>query len=389
MAVTEFADNIGRFSIVLMWAALIIRWRPAMKGRQQRGLWLAVLTAAIATTLFQPQIIDRAVDITGDAHAVTLSRNLVGVVAAGLTLLLFVGDSARPRRAGLITVVTLIGTALALLGMDLVSGDPAGPSIPADGGPATPSAAYWVLVCGAHLVADAAIVVICWRYSRRTDDRDLVWSLRLFAFGSVLAAGYWAACLVHVYVRIPDALPYLAVIINVHGVSRALTLLVPTAFSLARRARDARTVWVLWPMWRDLSAAVPTISLAPPRATRLRQFLRPRSPLALQAHRQLIEIYDAVLHLQSHLSADVYRQACDHAEDLRIADHRVSAAALAGALVRAQRAKLFGAPGHTATESHALSHLGQANKTLLLAMARHWPSVSRALPVPKVVDTSP
>src|SRR5262245_29110558 len=140
MAVSELADGIGRFSILLMWAALVIRARPALKGRQQRGLWLAVLTAAIATTLFQPQVIDWAVDVTGDAHAVTVSRNLVGVLAAGITLLLFAAGSARPRRVGLITVVALVGTVLALLGMDLLRGDPVGPSIPADGGPATPSA---------------------------------------------------------------------------------------------------------------------------------------------------------------------------------------------------------------------------------------------------------
>jgi hypothetical protein len=385
VTVAEFADDIGRFSIVLMWAALIIRARPALRGHSQRGLWLAILTAATATTLFQPEVIDLAVEITGSAHAVTVSRNLIGIAAAGLTLL-FIIDSAHPRRVRRIITTALACTVTAVLGHDLVRSDYPGPAIPEDGGPATPSTAYWLLVCGSHLVADLVIIVICWRYSRYTLDRDLAWSLRLFAFGSVLAAAYWAAYLAHLYIRTPEVLPYLTVIINLHGVSRALTLLVPTATRAVRLARDARTVWVLWPMWRDLSAAVPTIALLQPQTTRLRQLLRPRSPLALQAHRQTIETYDAILHLQTHLDPHTYQQALAHAQHLQLPALRWPPAALAGALGQARRAKLAGQPS---TGPHPLPGLDQGDTALLLAMARHWPTMSRTELGPDPLTTTP
>ncbi|WP_147437646.1 DUF6545 domain-containing protein [Streptomyces radicis] len=98
----------------------------------------------------------------------------------------------------------------------------------------------------------------------------------------MLALAYWAGHLVHLYVRIPDVLPWLAVIINVPGACRALTLLVPTATGAVRIVQQARLVRVLWPLWRDLSAAVPTVVLAAPRPTRLRQLLGPRGSLALR-----------------------------------------------------------------------------------------------------------
>ncbi|MDT0347790.1 DUF6545 domain-containing protein [Streptomyces litchfieldiae] len=185
---------------------------------------------------------------------------------------------------------------------------------------------------------------------------------------------YWAGYVIHLYIRIPDALPWLAVLINLHGVSRALTLLVPTATRAARLVGEARVVWILWPLWRDLSAAVPAVSLVPPQPTRFREVVRLRAPLALQAHRQIIETYDAILHLQSHLAPHTYERAAQRAQKLRIPAVDTAAAALADALGQARRAKLA---GETATGFHPLPGLDRGDATLLLAMARHWTAMSR------------
>ncbi|MDT0310451.1 MAB_1171c family putative transporter [Streptomyces sp. DSM 44917] len=385
MTVTEWANDIGRWSVVLMWAALIIRARPALKLHYQRGLWFAILTAATATTLFQPEVINRAVELTGDARAVTLSRNVVGVLAAGLTLLLII-DSARPRRARLFIAAATACATTTLVGMDLARGDYPGPGVPLNGGPAEPSTAYWLVVSVAHLVADLVIVLVCARYSARTEDRDLAWSLRLFAAGSLLAVVYWAGSLAQLYARAPDAAPWLAVVINLHGVSRALTLLVPTATRAVRLAREARTVWVLWPLWRDLSAAVPAVALGPPYRTRLHAFLRPRAPLALQAHRQTIETYDAILQLQAHLAPHAYERATQHAQELRLPAAQAAAAALAGALGQARNAKLSGG---AATDPSPLPGLERGDAGLLLAVARHWPAMSRAASGHELTDARP
>jgi hypothetical protein len=361
MNVTEVTKQIGWYSVILLWLALFLRARPALKSHYQRGLWLAVLSVTISITLFQPDVATWMTDVTGNPHTDILIRNLVGVLAAGLTLL-FIIDSTHGHRLRLVIALGMTAALLVLIAMDLLADSRRSPDLPSTDGPATPSTTYWVIVCGAHLIGALLSAIICIQYSRRTQDLDLVWSLRFFATGSVLAVGYWAAYVVHVYVRMPQALPYMGVVINIHGVSRALTLLVPTATSASRFARNVRTVWVLWPLWRDLSTAVPNIALVRPQPTRLREILRPRAPIGLQAHRQTIETYDAILNLQAHVREQAYEEALPHAKRIRIPAPRAPAAALAGALGQARRAN---SPAN-APASRALS---QAWRT---ATSRSW-----------------
>ncbi|MFI9051739.1 MAB_1171c family putative transporter [Streptomyces sp. NPDC053427] len=376
MTVVELAGQIGWCSVVSLWIALLWRCRSALRLRYQRGLWLAVLTAAIAITLFQPDIVTWAKGFTGNDHAITLARNLVGVLSAGLTLLFIVG-SIRERQLRLLLPLGLAAVLAALLFMDMANGPYPGPSIPHTGGPAAPSACYWLLIIAAHLLADLTSMTVCWQYSNRTDDRDLVWSLRVFALGSVFAIAYWSAYLLHLLVRIPFALPYMAVVINVHGLFRAASLLVPTATAGARRLADLRTVWALWPLWRDLLTAVPHVALARPQQSRLREVLFPCAPLALQAHRQAIETYDALLALQPYVPPDAYDQARRFARRAGVPPERLEAAGLAGALGQARRAMLADALSSTPGQ---LPGLDWSSPALLLAIARSWPLMSDALP---------
>ncbi|MFE9771663.1 DUF6545 domain-containing protein [Streptomyces sp. NPDC005931] len=216
-----------------------------------------------------------------------------------------------------------------------------------------------------------------WSASLRTADRDLVWSLRLFAAGSVFAVAFWSGYLWHLHSGVPAMLPYLSLIIGFHGFLRAASLLVPAATALARTWAAVRVTWRLWPLWRDLVMAVPHVSLAGPQLNRIQEVLRPRSPLTLQAHRQTIETYDALLVLQQYVRPDAYEEARRHAQRAGVRDDRLAAAALAGALGQARRAKLGGAPPSVA---RPLPGVVDGNPAALLTVARLWPSMTDALP---------
>ncbi|CAM5717400.1 hypothetical protein SGLAM104S_06465 [Streptomyces glaucescens] len=168
-----------------------------------------------------------------DIHTIALTRNLIGVLSAGLVLL-FMVDSAGARRLRLSVTVGLTATMGALLILDLLQiGHPREVTASVQG-PADPASAYWLILVAAHLVGDAVALVVCWSYSLRTEDRDLVWSLRLFAVGSVFAFVFWCGDLWHLYDGVPALLPYLSLVIGVHGFIRAASLLVPTATALMR-----------------------------------------------------------------------------------------------------------------------------------------------------------
>ncbi|QCD59157.1 MAB_1171c family putative transporter [Streptomyces hawaiiensis] len=375
----------GWSSVIAMWTALAWRARSALRLAHQRGLWLAVLAAAIAITLFQPEIIAWSTGATGDAHAITLTRNLVGVLSAGLTLLFLVGP-VYERHLQLTLSWGLVIVVAVLLLMDLSEGAYPGPSIPLAGGPASPSTVYWLIVIIAHLVTDCVATIVCWQHVRQTDDHDLVWSLRLFAVGSLLAVAYWATYLVHLYNRVPVALPYVAVAINVHGLFRAASLLVPTATAYTRKASALRTIWILWPLWRDLLKAVPDVALVQPRRTRIQEVLWPSTSLVLQAHRQTIEIYDALLGLRFYVYPGAYDHARQHAQRIGVPADRHKAAALAGAMGQARRAKLAAVPSSKPSQ---LPYPDSSDLAQLLHIARLWPLMADALPDPSEPVNSP
>ncbi|MER5292958.1 MAB_1171c family putative transporter [Streptomyces pharetrae] len=376
MSTHELAAQVGVGSVFILWFALICRARPALRQSHQRGLWLTVLAAAVAITLFQPRIVEWLTNAGVDVHTIALARNLIGVLSAGLVLL-FMVDSAGARRLRLSMTVGLTATMGALLILDLLQiGHPREVTASVQG-PADLATAYWLILVAAHLVGDAVALVVCWSYSLRTEDRDLVWSLRLFAVGSVFAFVFWCGYLWHLYDGVPALLPHLSLIIGVHGFIRAASLLVPTATALVRSWTALRVTWRLWPLWRDLVVAVPHVALARPQRTRLQEVLRPRSPLALQAHRQTIETYDALLDLQQYVQPGAYEEARRHARRAGVRDDRLAAAALAGALGQARRAKLVGAPQSVPRPLPGVAHGSPAT---LLGIARMWPSMTDALP---------
>jgi hypothetical protein len=113
--------------------------------------------------------------------------------------------------------------------------------------------------------------------------------------------------------------------------------------------------------------------------TRLQEVLRPRSPLALQVHRQTIETYDALLDLQRYVRPYTYERAHRHAERAGLRGDRLAAAALASALGEARRAKLTGAPPSAPCP---LPGADRSSPATLLAIARMWPSMSDTLRCP-------
>ncbi|MFF8731194.1 MAB_1171c family putative transporter [Streptomyces sp. NPDC015171] len=381
---SELADRVGLGSVLALWFALVWRARPALRQPHQRGLWITVLAATVAITLFQPGIVAALTSAGLDVHAVSLARNLIGVLSAGLVLL-FVVDTGRTPGLRRSVAVGLTAALAALLVLDLLR-DPSRAAAASVQGPASAATAYWLILIAAHLLGDAVALVVCWRYSLRTTERDLVWSLRLFGAGSVLAFVFWCGYLGHLYGLDPGLLPWLSVIMGVHGFLRAGSLLVPSATALARSAAALRTAWRLWPLWRDLVTAVPQVALARPRRTRLQEVLLPRCPPVLQAHRQTIETYDALLTLQQYMRPDAYERAHRHALRAGVPAERLACAALAGAVGQARRAVLAGVPP---SEPRPLPGVTHGSAETLLGIARMWPAMTDALPCQDQDPASP
>ncbi|MGV9757173.1 MAB_1171c family putative transporter [Streptomyces tricolor] len=372
---TDLAAHVGLASVFALWFALVWRARSALRQPHLRGLWLTVLAATTAITLFQPRIVAGLTSAGIDVHTVSLARNLIGVLSAGLVLL-FVIDSSRSPRLRRSVTVGMTAALVSLLVLDLLQVDQGGVGTAAAQRPASASSAYWLILIASHLAGDAVAVVVCWRFSLRTTERDLVWSLRLFAAGSVLALVFWSGYLFHLFDPDPHLLPYLSVVMGVHGFMRVASLLVPTATALARSATALRTAWQLWPLWRDLVTAVPHVALARPRRTRLQEVLWPRYPPALLAHRQTIETYDALLTLQQYVQPDAYEEAHRLARRAGVRDDRLASAALAGAVGQARRAVLDGVPP---AEARPLPGVAHGSPETLLGIARMWPVMTDAV----------
>ncbi|UQX03929.1 MAB_1171c family putative transporter [Streptomyces sp. RerS4] len=330
--------------VLALWIAVLLRAPGALRSPQQRGLWLAVASAAAAMTLNLPAVVAYAMSRDpGYAHTVGLVRNLIGVLSAGAVLYFVAAATRGPRlqRASWAGTVLWLGL---LITLDRTAPAHGPHTIPADGEP-VPSLAYWLVLISAHLVANTVCVHVCWRYSRRTESRGLAVGLRLFGLGTALAGLFWFAYLLKALFGSTWATPALPLLMNLHGLLRAAAILVPTLFTLRRTTADIATAWRLWPLWRDLVQAVPHVVLSKPRAGRVMELLWPPVPRDLLVYRKVIETRDAILILGEYVAPGAAERARSHVAGSGVPEPRRAAAALACVLKEARQAKLAGLPG--------------------------------------------
>ncbi|MCB5164014.1 hypothetical protein LG634_04080 [Streptomyces bambusae] len=324
-------------SVVVLWCAVLLRAPSAVRSPDQRGLLLAVATAAGAMTLNLPDVVEAAQRNPDTAHLVGLVRNLTGVLSAGVVLY-FVSATTRGRR---LRLASAAGTAV-LLGA-LVVLDGVAPAHGLHGMPPgrdpVPSLAYWLTLMSAHLLANTVCVYVCWRYSRRAGSRGLAAGLRLFGLGTALAGLFWCGYLLKALSSASWQMPYLPLLMNLHGLLRAAAILVPTLFTLRRTFADGAAAWRLWPLWRDLVGAVPHVALHKPRAGRLVELLWPPVPRDLLVYRKVIETRDAILVLHDYVAPGVPEQARGHVAAAGVPVQHAEAAVLACVIREARRAR--------------------------------------------------
>ncbi|MGW5847393.1 MAB_1171c family putative transporter [Streptomyces sp. NPDC055254] len=331
-------------SVVCLWIAVLLRAPGALRSPQQRGLWLAVATAAAAMTLNLPAVVTYAMRDPGHSHAVGLVRNLIGVLSAG-AVLYFVAAAAGGRRLQLASWSATAGWLAALLALDAAAPEHGTHTMPPVGAP-VPSLAYWLVLISAHVIANTVCVYVCWRYSRRSDSPGLATGLRLFGLGTALAGLFWLVYLLKALFGSTWAMPALPLLMNLHGLLRAAAILVPTLCSYRRTAADITTAWRLWPLWRDLVQAVPHVALNKPRAGRVVELLWPPVPRNLLVYRKVIETRDAILILGEYVAPGDLALARTRLAGTGMPEEHRTAAALARVLKEARRAKLAGRPGN-------------------------------------------
>ncbi|MFE9555597.1 MAB_1171c family putative transporter [Streptomyces sp. NPDC006703] len=301
--VSEVADlgkTVETVSVLCMWPVVLLRARAAVRCTRQRGIWLAVATAAAATTLNLPPVTRLVEHITGPTHLTALAMNLCGVLSAAAVLdftTTATGARHRPQLHAAVGLVLVTLVVLDLTAPHHVRHTSLG------AGPATPSMAYWLVIIGTHLSANLFCARVCLRYSGCGSNRALRTSLRLFGLGTACAGVFWSAYLADLLlgpVWVPPILPYL---MGLHGLLRAAALAVPAAVLLRAAVAELLTFHRLWPLWRDLVDAVPAVTLAERRPWIL-ELLRPQGPRHFAVYRTIVEIRDAILVLRDYVQPE-------------------------------------------------------------------------------------
>ncbi|MEU5977787.1 MAB_1171c family putative transporter [Streptomyces sp. NPDC047315] len=343
-------------ALCLLWVSVLLRAGPAVRHHEQRGLWIATASAAAAMTLHTRLVSTWATELTGSATVVVLAKNQIGVVSAGAVLYFVVHATGGRRRTG--TAVTAMAAVMvALLALAFAGAEPAKGQFVSIANDCAACAAYTLLLCATHIVACTTCVYICWTYGSRSPTRSLSLGLALFGWGTALAGFYWLDRLTLLVSGLQSPATVLSLALSLHAILRAAALLVPLAAELRSSVRHARTIWRIWPLWRDLVDAVPHVVLSSSRR-RLMTLVLPRIPWRLAAYRKVIETQDAMLVLRQYADSAVSDCARAHVARWTVPSADAEAFVSACVLRMARAAKLSGGPPRT-TPGPALASRGR------------------------------
>jgi hypothetical protein len=287
-------DLIQTVLLYLCWIVVIVRV-SALRSRNQRPLWFALLMLAVGITMLQKDTNAFLQSVTGDPDVENLISSVMAVGVAA-TLLTFAARAAEVRispwlrwlSCGTTVLVMIISFAVFTAG-----GGTARPHFFPVPGTVSVLDLYWVVYLTYQGLATAATLVLLVRAFGRVRSWLVRTPVLLLIVGSVGFLVFIGSRFVAVFGGSAAAVAFGTYVSSPHtiGVSLGCSIAAFVPFFLGWSAW--RSGNALYPLWKSLVTAVPHIALYPPRP-RFIDALPPQNS-QLRLHRRLVEIRDGML----------------------------------------------------------------------------------------------
>ncbi|MEU4244006.1 MAB_1171c family putative transporter [Actinoplanes sp. NPDC026619] len=353
LAVLEAAN------LIALWAVAIVRVPIAIRSSQSFISCLAIIVEALSMTIAHPPVGQAINRISGIANIETLLKHLLYVAFEGLIILalLIILDRDTKRNHAILWTCTGFTALTMIAGFSYDRETPNTFLLPERPGISVLflySLVYVLYTGGANIVG----LVLFSRFGRRAESGVLRVSLRFLSASSAAGICY-SALRASLLFDLMSPLLIVALLVTMYlGL-----LLCSTGSLLSALPEYSKLVWTyrshrrLYPLWRDLTAATPGITLI-----KRRGFLRELSSgsLDLRFQRRVVEIRDGLIALRKHVPADIPPFALQFVENKIVSSDGVDAAADAIVLEVARRAKVLGqaAPDAIAGEPYRIKATG-------------------------------
>jgi hypothetical protein len=368
-----------------LWLVIFLRLPSARRSHQQKMLLLSVSGIAGSITVYLDPVTAVLNHTFTFAQSCGLFMNAWGVLSSAF-ILDFVLAAMSRRRPWLI-YGPMIVTIAALILLNYTT-DPYAGCVTAEVVPWY--SPFWWLLITAHLVGTIPCAVLLARCGHQVrDDRPLRAGLLLLAAGFTSSSVFWCVVLGFLLTRsawvgalFPGNIALTAWLMTA-GVGLPLVL---TACSTAR---DARAMWRLHPLWRDLVDAVPHVALETPR-NRVRKVLGSPDTIRLRLYRQVIEIRDALLILQDYVTPETMERARRHIGSQGLPEEQSEPAFTAcwlRAAVQAKEDAVTPRPNPLVTANHDCLR-GETDFLLAVLRARGLPAVRSFATPPTASDAA-
>ncbi|WP_329127252.1 hypothetical protein OG727_07080 [Streptomyces caniferus] len=379
-SLVELGTRVELTGALALWLVIALRLPTARRSRQQKMLLLSVIGLAGSITVYLDPVTAALNHTFRFAGSCGLFMNGWGVLSSALILDFVL--AAMSRRRPWLVYGPMVLTIAALIALNY--------TIAPDAGCVTSQAVpwyspFWWLLIAAHLIGTIPCAVLCVRYGRRAgDDRPVRTGLLLLAAGFTSSATFWCVVLAFLLARPAWLGALFPLNIGVTAWLMTAGVCLPLVLTVRRAARDMSALWRLRPLWREVTEAVPHVTLDKP-VPRVRAVLgRPRT-IRLRLYRQVIEIRDALLVLQDYVTSEAMEAARHHIGAQHLSGEQIEPAVTACWLCTALDARQAAAtprPNQLAPGGPAHDGLrSEADFLLAVLRARALPAV-RSFAVP-------
>jgi hypothetical protein len=292
-------DLIHSILLYPCWAVVILRIR-ALRSKNQRPLWFALLMLGLGMTMLQRSLRVEIERITGVPRIEDVLSSLmaIGVATTILTFAIraFQRDVSAPtpfRNARAIscgvTVATMVTTFLIVTFQRIPTRDRFLP-IP---GAVTVHTLYWATYLTYMITVTAATTVLLVRVLSEEDS----WLVRTpIAFLTVAVSTFIIFLITRIIVLFTyssSSILFGTYISSIHTVGVAAGCSIAAFVPLLQGLSARRDINRLYPLWKELCTELPHIALYPPRPRWIDALIPQNSQLRL--YRRLIEIRDGLL----------------------------------------------------------------------------------------------